>query len=85
MFIFHVWFLPHVEVSLLYLWGGITLLCFAYPFFGLILEKAPLWSYIAVLCGPFFIFWRTWLRVQLLLGKKVGWVRTYHRSSLQSK
>jgi len=53
-----------------------------YPLFGLALERAPARAYIAILSGPFFILWRTWLAANARFGQRsVTWVRTPRRSS----
>lgn len=67
---------------LLLLWGLLILLLVAYPFFGLALERAPFRAYIAIMMGPAFILWRTWLVLTTRIRKKqVTWVRTDHRGS----
>jgi cellulose synthase/poly-beta-1,6-N-acetylglucosamine synthase-like glycosyltransferase len=50
---------------------------FAYPFLGLLAERAPWSSFRALLYGPVYAFWRVWvgLRVQLRRGQ-IPWVRT---------
>ncbi len=70
-------------------WGGVAslvassialALLAAYPFLGLLLEKAPPWAYRALVFGPFFILWRTGLDLLVRLGwRKVAWVRTPRR------
>jgi 1,2-diacylglycerol 3-beta-glucosyltransferase len=63
-------------------WAAMAVVLFAYPLFGLALERAPLRAYIAILCGPYFIFWRTWLALVSRFGKKqVTWIRTEHGKS----
>jgi hypothetical protein len=43
------------------------------------LEKAPFKAYLAILSGPFFILWRTWLALAARFGSKpVIWIRTDH-------
>jgi len=60
-------------------WAVVLSLLFVYPFIGLALEKAPLKAYLAILSGPLFILWRTWLVVIARFGSKpVTWVRTAH-------
>jgi cellulose synthase/poly-beta-1,6-N-acetylglucosamine synthase-like glycosyltransferase len=59
---------------------AILALCFIYPWFGLMLEKAPGWAYLAILSGPLFMIWRTWIKLLARWrGQKVNWVRTPHR------
>ena len=62
-------------------WVGVLGLLFVYPFVGLALERAPLRAYLAILSGPLFIVWRTWLAVKSRFGgERVVWVRTAHGS-----
>jgi hypothetical protein len=50
-----------------------------YPLVGLALERAPIKAYLAILLGPYFIVWRTWLAfITRFGGKKVTWIRTEH-------
>jgi hypothetical protein len=50
-----------------------------YPLVGLALERAPFRAYIAILLGPYFILWRTWLALNSRFGgKQVTWIRTEH-------
>lgn len=61
---------------------GLVVLClwFLYPFFGLALEKAPRWAYLAIFTGPVFMLWRSFLRLRVLIaGEDITWVRTTHR------
>jgi len=61
-------------------WGFLSLLLLLYPFLGLALERAPLRAYMAILTGPVFIVWRTWLAVTRVIGNRTAvWVRTAHR------
>jgi len=61
-------------------WASLSALLFIYPFFGLALERAPLRAYAAILMGPAFIVWRTWLTLTRVIGKRTAvWVRTAHR------
>ena len=60
-------------------WAAIVMTLLIYPLFGLALERAPVRAYIAILLGPYFIFWRTWLALISRFGrKKVTWIRTKH-------
>ncbi len=60
-------------------WVAVVLILLVYPLFGLLLEKAPLRAYLAMLSGPLFIFWRTWLVLSARFGRqKVEWIRTEH-------
>jgi hypothetical protein len=46
---------------------------------GLALERAPVRAYVAILLGPYFILWRTWLAlISRFGGKQVTWIRTEH-------
>jgi len=68
-------FPPSVLVS----WTGLVGILFAYPLFGLALEKAPVRAYLVILSGPIFILWRSWLAFQSRRAKRqVVWVRTAH-------
>ena len=63
--------------ALLTAWSALAGLLFLYPFFGLALERAPLRAYAAMLTGPVFIVWRTWLALRARLGPGTDeWVRT---------
>jgi hypothetical protein len=53
-----------------------------YPLLGLALERAPLRAYLAILSGPAFIVWRTWLALAARSRREVTWVRTPRRGSL---
>jgi cellulose synthase/poly-beta-1,6-N-acetylglucosamine synthase-like glycosyltransferase len=64
---------------LLIAWAAIVITLLIYPLFGLALERAPFRAYIAILVGPYFILWRTWLALVSRFGKKqVTWIRTEH-------
>ncbi len=68
-------FPPHLLAS----WGVVLGALFAYPLLGLFLERAPLRAYMAILSGPVFIVWRTWLALTARFGgRSVVWVRTAH-------
>ena len=60
--------------------GAVILgLWFLYPFIGLALEKAPRWAYLFIFSGPFFMIWRTWLRLKILFSRQeIPWIRTTH-------
>lgn len=74
------WFIrPIFSLPLLIGWAILVILLTFYPLFGLVLERASWKAYVAVMMGPFFILWRTWLALTLRLRKKpVVWVRTDH-------
>jgi hypothetical protein len=62
------------------LWGLAAAALFVYPFVGLVLERAPLRAYAAILTGPVFIVWRSWLAlVSRRPNKQVLWIRTPRR------
>jgi len=63
-------------------WSVMLVLLLVYPFWGLALERAPARAYVALLAGPLFIFWRTWLAISARLAPdRVSWVRTPRRNS----
>lgn len=66
--------------ALVWPWLYLTGLLSIYPLIGLMLERAPLRAYLAILLGPFFIVWRTILSLRVRLGRPVTWVRTERRS-----
>lgn len=68
-----------INQPLIVAWAVYAILLFLYPFFGLVLEHAPLKAYLAILSGPLFIVWRTWLAAKARFARKpVTWVRTTH-------
>lgn len=68
--------------SLIGAWAAIVVTLLIYPLVGLALERAPVRAYIAILLGPYFILWRTWLAViSRFRGKQVTWIRTEHGES----
>lgn len=70
---------PIISLNLIVAWIGALGFFFSYPFLGLALERAPLKAYLAILSGPFFILWRTWLALNVRLGNRpVTWIRTVH-------
>jgi cellulose synthase/poly-beta-1,6-N-acetylglucosamine synthase-like glycosyltransferase len=72
---FHSWAGPWLAG----LWGLLVILLGVYPFFGLLLERAPLRAYLAILSGPLFILWRTWLSLKARYSRQpVTWARTEH-------
>src|SRR5215207_1624341 len=76
-FIKHIFPLPLVGS-----WTAIVITLLIYPWVGLALERAPLRAYIAILVGPYFILWRTWLALTSRFGRKqVTWIRTEHGES----
>jgi cellulose synthase/poly-beta-1,6-N-acetylglucosamine synthase-like glycosyltransferase len=70
---------PLFPLFLVAVWALVVGLLFLYPLFGLSLGGAPSRAYLAVLSGPVYILWRTWLAfASRFRGKKVSWVRTAH-------
>ena len=62
-------------------WLVCAVLLLGYPFFGLVLERAPKEAYLVILTGPVFILWRSWLAFKSrYLVKQVSWIRTTHGS-----
>jgi cellulose synthase/poly-beta-1,6-N-acetylglucosamine synthase-like glycosyltransferase len=60
-------------------WAAVVGTLLIYPLVGLALENAPTKAYLAIMFGPFFILWRTWLAILVQFSKKrVTWVRTEH-------
>jgi cellulose synthase/poly-beta-1,6-N-acetylglucosamine synthase-like glycosyltransferase len=60
-------------------WAAMVVTLLIYPMVGLALEGAPIRAYIAILLGPYFILWRTWLAlISRFGGKQVTWIRTEH-------
>jgi len=60
-------------------WGFVAGLLFLYPLLGLAQERAPSRAYLAILSGPVFLVWRTWLAVTARRrSRKLTWVRTAH-------
>jgi cellulose synthase/poly-beta-1,6-N-acetylglucosamine synthase-like glycosyltransferase len=70
---------PAFPATLIYAWTGVCVALFAYPLFGLALERAPARAYIVILTGPLFIVWRTALAiVSRYFRRRDVWVRTAH-------
>jgi 1,2-diacylglycerol 3-beta-glucosyltransferase len=68
-----------VPATLIYVWTGVCVTLFAYPLFGLALEKAPARAYFVILTGPLFILWRTALAITARYSRRPAvWVRTAH-------
>jgi hypothetical protein len=60
-------------------WAAMVATLLIYPLVGLALERAPFRAYIAILLGPYFILWRTWLAlISRFGGKQVTWIHTEH-------
>lgn len=74
------YFIHHSLLSpMIFAWAVMVITLFIYPLIGLALEHAPGRAYVAILSGPFFIIWRTWLAFTSRFGRKqVTWIRTEH-------
>ena len=73
------WIGSTIPPMVLYSWLVVIGLLFVYPFIALILEKAPFKAFLAILSGPLFIVWRTWLALRVRFRRRpVKWVRTAH-------
>lgn len=60
-------------------WVVVVTVLLIYPLLGLALERAPIKAYVAILLGPYFMLWRTWLALKSRFGRKqVTWIRTEH-------
>lgn len=80
MLVMHVVLSTVFTPVLIYLWAGVAGLLIVYPLLGLALERAPRKAYLAILSGPVFILWRTWLSLLARFGREPGmWVRTSRR------
>ena len=70
---------PIFPLPLIGAWAAMVVALLTYPLIGLALERAPFRAYIAILLGPYFILWRTWLALVSRFGRKqVTWIRTEH-------
>lgn len=73
---------PGISQPMIVAWMAMLGVLLIYPMFGLALDRAPLRAYIAILLGPYFIVWRTWLAMTSRFGRKqVTWIRTEHGKS----
>jgi 1,2-diacylglycerol 3-beta-glucosyltransferase len=78
----NVFITPIFPQPLLGAWLILVAALLIYPLVGLALERAPVRAYIAILLGPYFIVWRTWLAFVSRFGRKqVTWIRTEHGKS----
>jgi cellulose synthase/poly-beta-1,6-N-acetylglucosamine synthase-like glycosyltransferase len=69
-------------VPLIVPWTVLLILLIVYPLWGLAFERAPLKAFVAILLGPVFILWRSWLALTTRFGKRqVHWVRTPHKGT----
>lgn len=79
MLLIHLIFSPYLPDYLIVSWLVTALLWFIYPFIGLLLEKAPAWSYLSILTGPVFMGWRSWINIRAKLSTGFDqWIRTPH-------
>ena len=70
---------PIFPWPLMVAWVVVEGILLIYPLIGLALERAPIKAYLAILLGPYFILWRTWLAFSSRFGgKQVTWLRTEH-------
>lgn len=66
-------------ISLTPPWFKFTGLIVAYPFFALLIAKAPPRAFLALLGGPLFLAWRAAAALRLrLFPSEIAWVRTPH-------
>lgn len=73
--LYKVVFPPAIFITL----AAILVLLFLYPLLGLVLDKAPPIAYLAILTGPVYIVWRTFLAISSRYSqKRVIWIRTPH-------
>lgn len=62
-------------------WAALAAALFVYPLLGLALERAPVRAYVAILLGPAFVVWRTWLALVARFGAhETVWIRTERRA-----
>ena len=55
----------------------VSLLWVAFPFLGLLIDKAPASAFFSVLYGPIYLVWRVTLGLKArIMGDRVTWVRT---------
>jgi hypothetical protein len=70
---------PFFPSGLIAIWIVLVVILFVYPLYGLVIERAPLKAYLAILSGPLFIIWRSWVAFRSRYGSQpVTWVRTAH-------
>lgn len=78
MLLIHNIFSSLFSPELLKAWWIVTGACFIYPWFGLAIERAPAWSYLAIACGPLFMVWRQLIQLRARLSRSADWIRTPH-------
>jgi len=55
----------------------LAVVAFAYPFWGLLAERAPWQSFRALIYGPAYAAWRVWLGLMVRVRRgRVPWIRT---------
>jgi cellulose synthase/poly-beta-1,6-N-acetylglucosamine synthase-like glycosyltransferase len=70
---------PLFSTPVLLAWCAVAVTLLCYPLIGLFLEHAPPRAYLAILSGPVFIVWRTWVALAARAGLRPPvWVRTAH-------
>lgn len=70
---------PLIPTALIATWAVMLVILFLYPILGLILARAPYRAYLALLFGPFYIGWRTWLALKARFSRTPTiWIRTAH-------
>jgi cellulose synthase/poly-beta-1,6-N-acetylglucosamine synthase-like glycosyltransferase len=73
---------PLFPLVLIAMWALLVGFLFLYPLFGLALEGAPGRAFLAILSGPAYMLWRTWLALfSRFRGKQITWIRTAHGGS----
>jgi cellulose synthase/poly-beta-1,6-N-acetylglucosamine synthase-like glycosyltransferase len=73
------WRVGNISAGAIIAWLIFTVLLYLYPLLGLVLERAPLRAYGAILTGPVFMIWRSGLALQARLSRRpVTWIRTAH-------
>lgn len=70
---------PVISWALIVTWAAVMCVLCVYPLIGLALERAPARAYVAILSGPLFIVWRSWLALTARSARRsVVWIRTIH-------
>jgi cellulose synthase/poly-beta-1,6-N-acetylglucosamine synthase-like glycosyltransferase len=64
---------------------SLTALAVAFPFLGLVAERAPRSAFRALIRGPMYALWRVWIGARALLQRgNVPWVRTRRTEEMES-
>jgi cellulose synthase/poly-beta-1,6-N-acetylglucosamine synthase-like glycosyltransferase len=69
---------PVFSWQLLAAWASVVGILFLYPVAGLVLERAPSRAFLALLLGPFFVLWRTFLAAMARGRREISWIPTQH-------